>query len=625
MDESISVGVNLKSNSLVDLFSLSLTYTIFSSPQEYFSSPGYIDEDVRRRSPYRPSSIGVSVEPWRSRDRMRTQCVALVACLNIGVDPPDVVKPSPCARLECWIDPESMLPAKSLKAIGGKLQLQYERWHEKARYKTLLDPTAEELRKTLVGLRRVANEERVLMHYNGHGVPKPTANGEIWVYNKSASDPTGPPTQYIPVSLYDLQTWMGGITAPSIYVFDCSHAGIIVDAFQHFLAQRREKMLTKLKAGGGGGKSNSNSNHDDHDPHTSTPSDTSTSLDESVLMSSLSDPCRHILLAACGSNETLPMSHELPADLFTACLTTPIKMALRWFVSRSTLNTHSNTSTTSSSSTASSSSSSSSSSSTPSSFGSYDSNGYNGSSSNRARLYDLIDTLPGIRKPNNRKSPFGELNWIFTAITDSIAWNILPREVFQKLFRQDLLVSSMFRNFLLAQRILASYNCKVISVPSIGSTSHLHPLWSCWDLACDIALSQLERYEKHQTPFTPSTFFEEQLTSFEIWLDSPINQAFGQQAGQTGARPPPMQLPVVLQVLLSTDHRLRALQLLARFMDYGSWAINLALSVGIFPYVQKLLQSPSKELREVLVFIWSKIFALDRGVAIDLNKIEYAR
>lgn len=27
-------------------------------------------------------------------------------------------------------------------------------------------------------------EERVLFHYNGHGVPRPTPNGEIWVFNK---------------------------------------------------------------------------------------------------------------------------------------------------------------------------------------------------------------------------------------------------------------------------------------------------------------------------------------------------------------------------------------------------------------------------------------------------------
>ena len=34
---------------------------------------------------------------------MKTVSVALVLCLNVGVDPPDVVKISPCARLECWI------------------------------------------------------------------------------------------------------------------------------------------------------------------------------------------------------------------------------------------------------------------------------------------------------------------------------------------------------------------------------------------------------------------------------------------------------------------------------------------------------------------------------------------
>lgn len=37
-----------------------------------------------------------------------------------------------------------------------------------------------------------------------------------------------------------------------------------------------------------------------------------------------------IQLAACASNELLPMNPELPADLFTSCLTTPIKIALRW-------------------------------------------------------------------------------------------------------------------------------------------------------------------------------------------------------------------------------------------------------------------------------------------------------
>jgi hypothetical protein len=33
-----------------------------------------------------------------------------------------------------------------------------------------------------------------------------------------------------------------------------------------------------------------------------------------------------IQLAACATNQILPMNPELPADLFTACLTTPIRV-----------------------------------------------------------------------------------------------------------------------------------------------------------------------------------------------------------------------------------------------------------------------------------------------------------
>ena len=36
-----------------------------------------------------------------------------------------------------------------------------------------------------------------------------------------------------------------------------------------------------------------------------------------------------------------------------------------------------------------------------------------------------------------------------------------------------------------------------------------------------------------------------------------------------------------------------------------------ALSVGIFPYVLKLLQSSAREIRPLLVFIWAKILAVD--------------
>lgn len=70
-------------------------------------------------------------------------------------------------------------------------------------------------------------------------MPRPTANGEIWVFNRNY-------TQYIPLSLYDLQGWMG---SPSIFVYDCSNAGIIVQAFDQFADQHEREYLEQVLDG----------------------------------------------------------------------------------------------------------------------------------------------------------------------------------------------------------------------------------------------------------------------------------------------------------------------------------------------------------------------------------------
>ncbi|XP_078609645.1 regulatory-associated protein of mTOR-like isoform X2 [Branchiostoma floridae x Branchiostoma japonicum] len=483
---------------------------------------------MKKRHVERVEGSRAVTQTWRMKERMKTVSVALVLCLNVGVDPPDVIKPSPCARQECWIDPLSMSPQKALEAIGANLQKQYERWQPRARYKQSLDPTVEEVKKLCSSLRRNAKEERVLFHYNGHGVPRPTVNGEIWVFNKSY-------TQYIPLSIYDLQTWMG---SPSIFVYDCSNAGVILDSFKQFAAQREQEIeLAKINA-------------------QSYPGATQMPLPPSM------KNC--IQLAACGPKQLLPMNPELPADLFTSCLTTPIKIALRWFVHQ------------------------------------------RGGKLVPSITEDLIEKIPG--RLNDRRTPLGELNWIFTAITDTIAWNTLPRELFQKLFRQDLLVASLFRNFLLAERIMRSYNCTPLSSPRLPPT-YQHPMWQAWDLAVDHCLSQLPAIVDDGAAYRHSPFFADQLTAFQVWLTM-----------GTERRDPPEQLPIVLQVLLSQVHRLRALDLLGRFLDLGPWAVSLALSVGIFPYVLKLLQSSARELRPLLVFIWAKILAVDSSCQADLVK-----
>ena len=62
-------------------------------------------------------------------------------------------------------------------------------------------------------------------------------------------------------------------------------------------------------------------------------------------------------------------------------------------------------------------------------------------------------------------------------------------------------------------------------------------MWDAWDMAVDMCLSQLKGIIDGNKPYMPSTFFEEQLTAFEVWLSQGSEQ-----------RSPPEQLPIVLQV-----------------------------------------------------------------------------
>ena len=58
---------------------------------------------------------------------MKTVSVALALCLNIGIDPPDVVKTSPCARMECWM---GMYFITSVQTPLSFEQLMYKTLHK---------------------------------------------------------------------------------------------------------------------------------------------------------------------------------------------------------------------------------------------------------------------------------------------------------------------------------------------------------------------------------------------------------------------------------------------------------------------------------------------------------------
>jgi regulator-associated protein of mTOR len=538
----------------------------------------------------------IDVVPWRGPApwKLKTGNAALVLCMNIDVDPPDIIKTNPCAILECWMDPHSMPSIKALEAIGTNLQHQFEGLSMKIPYKPILDPSYEDLRRFCMTLRRQAKDDTALFYYNGHGVPKPTPSGELWCFNKTY-------TQYIPVSLMELQGWLG---SPGVYIWDCSAAGNLLQNFNNF-AERRDQEINMTRGGYPEGLQ--------------------------PFMNSLQ-------LAACAAHEQLPSCPELPADLFTSCLTSPIDIALRYFIMNHQL---------------------------PNNISA-----------------EMVSQLPGDLK--DRRTPLGELNWIFTAITDTIAWTTFPRDVFTRLYRSDLLIASLFRNFLLAERIMKNYHCTPHTHPPLPPTN-THPMWAAWDLAVDTCLRQLPdligAYQdgslapqtnqvgslamkaKRQTQpapkdkpkgangkgdkpyvYVPSRFFADQLTAFEVWISRggsaltkrgpmsiPMQNGGDRFESQPNGhvhhqpedqhlvpRKPPDQLPIVLQVLLSQPHRLRALILLSQFVDLGPWAVHLVLSIGIFPYVSKLLQAAGQDLRPVLIFIWARILAVDPSVQTDL-------
>lgn len=458
------------------------------------------------------------------------------------------------------------------------MEAQYARWQQQRaaralKYRRALDPTVEDVRALCLWLRRQARHERVLCHYNGHGVPRPTSNGEIWVFDKGH-------TEYIPLSITDLRLWLG---KPSMVILDCSSAGVLIPFLTAPISD-----LTPPSS-----------------PLQPPPVDADR-VDQEQYMETMSSQWvrETIVLCPTSEGEWLPMHPDYPADIFTSCLTTPIKIALRWFVRRN--------------------------------------------QQSMGSLHpDAVDAIPG--KENDRKTPLGELNWIFTAVTDSIAWNVLPKPLFQRLFRQDLLVASMFRNFLLTDRILRSLNCTPQSHPPLPPGVNTHPLWDAFDLAMETCLFGLMKDGilgnhiplktsgetncgglENQAEVAPadthvsgpassisSPFFSEQLTAFEVWLEfALIRKSYLMKHGTT--MDSPEQLPVVLQVLLSQVHRVRALSLLREFLELGPWAVNTSLSLGIFPYVMKLLQSP--EYKSLLVSIWASILAFDSSCQADLVK-----
>lgn len=438
--------------------------------------------------------------------RIKTSHVLIFMCLQIGNDPPDYVRIEPCAKLECWMDPsvaQARFMSRGSEAVAEALESKYKIIQKDAMYKRFVEVTIDDAKTQLASIRRKARDGRVLFHYNGHGMPRATHLGEMWFFDKDRS-------HYMPMHISDVANTLD---SPAIYVFDCNSAG---------------SLLTHWQPRG--------------DPQTDKRS-------------------RDFMICACSEGEFLPMNPLLPADMLTACLTTPITMVQEWFISYSY---------------------------------------------RRVLLPnvtdDMVRHIPG--DPTDRKTPLGELHWIFTAVTDTIAWCTTPEQLFHSLFRQDVVVKALFRNYLLAEKLLREVGCTPVTYPALPDTTYAHYMWDAWEVAFESIVSQLpsilnsDMTVNTMYTYKPTTFFADQLTAFEVWVE----------AGDPSELPE--QLPCVILALTQISQRVRALVLLSRYLATGATAVAYAVRCGVLLYLSKLLMH-TPEVFLLVTVVWSQLVAVD--------------
>lgn len=149
-----------------------------------------------------------------------------------------------------------------------------------ARVKAKIDPSCEEfnnLLSTLMKNRTSGKKSHVLFHYNGHGVPLPTEKGDLFLLEKD--------NNMMRYKEYPAQKIRQTLTCPTMFVLDCSRAELLIS---HLCPESTPQIL---------------------------PACTFDTL----------------ILASCSRNDLLPSCEGLPYDIFTACLTTPLKVAVRFF------------------------------------------------------------------------------------------------------------------------------------------------------------------------------------------------------------------------------------------------------------------------------------------------------
>ena len=134
---------------------------------------------------------------------------------------------------------------------------------------------------------------------------------------------------------------------------------------------------------------------------------------------------------ACEQDENLPLSTEAPMDFFSSCLLLTYDTSIAWYLQQ-----HSKM---------------------------YD--------TNKTPIPENVDFLKGF----------------LYAILDAIAFESQQLASYQ-MYTADEAIAQMFYGYILAQRVLLSFNVHTSAVPEI-QTADYHPFWNIWDIAIDCSIT----------------------------------------------------------------------------------------------------------------------------------------
>ena len=141
-----------------------------------------------------------------------------------------------------------------------------------------------------------------------------------------------------------------------------------------------------------------------------------------------------IAFFSCAPNEQLPISTDAPADLFSSCLLSPFETAIWWHIRR------------------------------------------------HSCVFEIPDSNSCLSNTFIKQ--------FFYALLETIAFDTQPLSLFET-FSKDPSMLALARGFILAQRIMESFNLHPMSIPELQSSS-TNDLWNFWDTVLDCAINMSE-------------------------------------------------------------------------------------------------------------------------------------